>query len=40
MTVSTASRAGEGHACAMEADGSVSCWGANGFGQLGDGSFG
>lgn len=39
VTVSTPSSAGEGHACAMEADGSVSCWGANGFGQLGDGTF-
>lgn len=39
VTVSTPSRAGEGHACAMQVGGSVSCWGANGFGQLGDGSF-
>ncbi len=39
VTVSTPSRAGEGHACAMEADGSVWCWGANRFGQVGDGAF-
>jgi hypothetical protein len=29
----------ESHACAMHRDGSVSCWGNNRFGQLGDGTF-
>ena len=29
----------ESHACAMHHDGSVSCWGNNRFGQLGDGTF-
>ena len=39
ITVSTPSRAGEGHACAMHTGGSVSCWGQNAFGQLGDWTF-
>jgi alpha-tubulin suppressor-like RCC1 family protein len=30
--------AGGGHACAVSRQGDVSCWGANGDGQLGDGS--
>ena len=29
---------GEAHACAVQGNGSVSCWGGNGYGQLGDGS--
>ncbi|HLL25947.1 MAG TPA: RCC1 domain-containing protein, partial [Kofleriaceae bacterium] len=30
--------AGSGHDCAILADGTVRCWGANGFGQLGNNS--
>jgi alpha-tubulin suppressor-like RCC1 family protein len=30
---------GDAHACAIQADGSLACFGANDFGQLGDGTF-
>ena len=38
VTVSVQSEDGQAHACATQADGSVFCWGSNGFGQLGDGT--
>jgi alpha-tubulin suppressor-like RCC1 family protein len=31
--------AGQSHSCAMLANGVIRCWGANNFGQLGDGTF-
>lgn len=31
----TAITAGGGHSCALHADGTVSCWGSNGYGELG-----
>ncbi len=35
----TALAVGQSHSCALETDGSVQCWGLNGYGQLGDGTF-
>ncbi len=35
---SSAIQCGESHSCALELDGTMRCWGANGYGQLGDGS--
>ena len=39
VSVSWGSPAVGAHACAMHVDGSVSCWGGNGLGQLGDGTY-
>ncbi len=39
VSVSWGSPAVGAHACAMHEDGSVSCWGGNGLGQLGDGTY-
>jgi alpha-tubulin suppressor-like RCC1 family protein len=38
VTTATAIAAGDRHFCALAGDGSVLCWGANGSGQLGDGT--
>lgn len=38
LTQAIAVAAGQSHTCAVSRDGSVSCWGANGSSQLGDGT--
>jgi hypothetical protein len=38
ITTATHLSVGADHTCAVLADGTVSCWGANGFGKLGDGT--
>ena len=39
LTDAVAITGGEAHTCAVLADTTVSCWGANGYGQLGNGTF-
>ena len=31
--------AGDDHSCALRQGGTISCWGYNGYGQLGDGTY-
>jgi alpha-tubulin suppressor-like RCC1 family protein len=38
VPVAIALAAGDAHACAVLTDGRIRCWGANGSGQLGDGT--
>ena len=38
LTNATSITAGLGHACVARSDGTVACWGYNGWGQLGDGT--
>jgi alpha-tubulin suppressor-like RCC1 family protein len=40
LTGVVALSSGSNHACAIKADGTALCWGANGAGQLGDGTYG